>query len=170
MEKIIKTPNQVAEQIERWFLRYYNKEKSAFNGSEIFTIFDHLYFEKQNVLIKKVEFNKHEIPALILSLSNNEYILMTTERFIRIYESGTESLFYSDFDGHIGFKAFGDRQLPISKIVNVKTEGQLGEFGLKKKEGQIIYWSIPTGSPGFAFWNVTNKFEIIGRRYLIRIN
>ena len=39
MEKIIKTPNQVAEQIERWFLRYYDKEKSAFDGSEIFTFF-----------------------------------------------------------------------------------------------------------------------------------
>lgn len=80
MEKLIKTPAQVAVQMEGWFLRYYKKEKSAFNGTEVFTIFAHLYFEKQNELNRKVEFNKHEIPVLILSPGNNEYILNTTER------------------------------------------------------------------------------------------
>lgn len=40
-----------------------------------------LYFEKQNELINKVEFNKHEIPVLLLSLDNNEYILNTTGFF-----------------------------------------------------------------------------------------
>jgi hypothetical protein len=128
-----------------------------------------LYFEKQNELIRKVEFNKHEIPVLLLSLDNNEYILNTTERFIRIYDLNAESLYYSDFANHKGYKDFGGEQQDLRKIVNVKSEGQLAEFGLEKKDGQIIYWSIPTGKPGFAFWNITNKFEIIGRRYFIKI-
>jgi hypothetical protein len=169
MEKIVKTPNQVVEQIERWFLRYYNKEKSTFNGSEEFTFFDQLYFEKRNELIRKVEINKHEIPVLILSIRNDEYILNTTERFIRIYDLGTESLFYSDFDYHKGFKGFGHDHVPISKVMNLKSEGHFSEFGLKKKDGQLVYWLLPTGKPGFAFWNITNKFEIIGRRYVIDV-
>lgn len=107
------------------------------------------------------------MPVLLLSLGNNEYILNTTERFIRINDSGTESLFYSDLARHNGYKDYGGGRPDISKVVNIKSEGHLAEFGLRKKGGQIIYWSIPTGSPGFAFWNVTNKFEIIGRRYLI---
>ncbi len=167
MEKIVKTPNQVAEQIERWFLMYFNKEKSSFNGSELFTIFDHLYFETQNELIRKVELDKFEIPVLVLSVSNNEYILITTERFIRIYDSGTESLFYSNFQCHRGFKSIAVEQHNGRKLVGVKMEGHLAEFGLEKKDGQIVYWLIPTGSLGFAFWNLTNKFEIIGRRYLV---
>jgi hypothetical protein len=168
MQKISKTPNQVAEQIERWFLMYHKSEKSSFNGSEPFTIFDHLYFEKQNELIRRVEFNKKEIPVLVLSLNKNEFIINTTERFIHIDSLGTTSLFYKDFDGNKGFKAFGPGQMDNRTIVNIKTEGKLAEFGLQKKDGEIIYWPIPTGKPGFAFWNITDKFEIIGRRYVIK--
>jgi hypothetical protein len=168
MQKISKTPNQIAEQIERWFLMYHKSEKSFFNGSEVFTIFDLLCFEKQNELIKRVELNKDEIPVLALTLNKNEFIISTTERFIHIDDLGTTSLFYSDFDGHSGFKAFGPGQMDNRTIVSIKTGGQLAEFGLRKKDGQVIYWSIPTGKPGFAFWNITDKFEIIGRRYVIK--
>src|SRR5687767_13859837 len=133
MQKISKTPNQVAEQIERWFLMYHKSEKSSFNGSEPFTIFDHLYFEKQNELIRRVEFTKKEIPVLVLSLKKDEFILNTTERFIHIDNEGTTSLFYKDFDGNNGFKAFGPGQMDSRIIVNIKTEGKLAEFGLKKK-------------------------------------
>jgi hypothetical protein len=168
IQKISKTPNQVAEQIERWFLMYHKSEKSSFNGSEAFTIFDHLYFEKQNEFIRRVQLNEKEIPVLILSINKNEFIINTTERFIHIDCFGTTSLFYKDFAGHNGFRAFGPGQMDNRAIVNIKTEGKLAEFGLKKKDGEVIYWSVPTGKPGFAFWNITNKFEIIGRRYVIK--
>ena len=168
MERIEKAANQIAEQIERWFFKYHKKEKSGFNGSEIFTIFHHLYYEKQNELIRRMNLNKHEIPVVALSSNKNEFIIITTERFIRIYDSGTESLLYSNFEGHVGYKSMAAGQRERSKLMSVKTEGYVSEFGLKRKDGQIIYWVIPTGGPGFAFWNVTDKCALIGRKYLIK--
>jgi hypothetical protein len=168
VQKVSKTPGEVAAQIERWFLLYHKSEKTSFNGSETFTIFDLLCSEKQNELIKKVEFDKHEIPVLVLFLNNNEYILNTTERFIHIYNAGTSSLYYSDFDGPNGFKAFGPGQMDNHMVVSIKKEGKLAEFGLKKKDGEVVYWPVPTGKPGFAFWNVSDRFKIIGHRFVIK--
>jgi hypothetical protein len=77
-------------------------------------------------------------------------------------------LFYTDFKGHIGYKTFAVGQPMSSKKVSVKMEGYTAEFGLEKNDGQIIFWLIPTGEPGFAFWNVTAKCALIGRKYLIK--
>jgi hypothetical protein len=168
VQKVSKTPGEVAAQIERWFLLYHRSEKTSFNGSETFTIFDLLCPEKQNELIKEVEFDRQEIPVLVLFLGNNECILNTTERFIHIHNAGTSSLYYSDFDGPNGFKAFGPGQMDNHMVVSIKKEGKLAEFGLKKKDGEIVYWPVPTGKPGFAFWNVSDRFKIIGRRFVIK--
>jgi hypothetical protein len=168
VQKVSKTPDEVAAQIERWFLLYHKTDKASFNGAETFTIFDLLCSEKQNELIRDIEFNKHEFPVLVLFLDNNEYILNTTERFIHIGNSGTSSLYYSEFDGTNGFKAFGPGTMDNHMVVSIKKEGKLAEFGLKKKDGEVIYWPVPTGKPGFAFWNVTDKFKIIGRRFVIK--
>jgi hypothetical protein len=168
VQKVSKTPNEVAAQIERWFLLYHKTEKAAFNGAETFTIFDLLCPEKQNALIKAVELDKHEIPVLVLFLGNNECILNTTERFIHISNAGTSSLYYPEFDGPNGFKAFGPGQMDNHMVVSIKKEGKLAEFGLKKKDGEVVYWPVPTGKPGFAFWNVSDRFKIIGRRFVIK--
>lgn len=166
--KVSKTPGEVAAQIERWFLLYHKTEKSSFSGSETFTIFDLLCPEKQNELIKQVEFNKQEIPVLVLFLNNNECILNTTERFIHIENTGTASLYYTEFDGPNGFKALGPGTMDNLTVVSIKKEGKLAEFGLKKKDGEVVYWPVPTGKPGFAFWNITDRFKIIGRRFVIK--
>lgn len=168
VQKVSKTPAEVAAQIERWFLLYHKSEKTSFNGSETFTIFDLLSSEKEHELIKQVELDKQEIPVLVLFLDNNECILNTTERFIHIYNAGTSSLYYSDFDGPNGFKAFGPGQMDNHMVVSIKKEGKLAEFGLKKKDGEVVYWPVPTGKPGFAFWNVSDRFKIIGRRFAIK--
>src|ERR1700755_1935576 len=97
MEKFIKTANQIAEQIERWFLIYHRQEKSSFNGKEEFTIFNRLHYEQQNVLIRRMKLNTHEIPVLVLRLENSQYIINSTERFIWLNDEGVESLYYSDF-------------------------------------------------------------------------
>jgi hypothetical protein len=164
VEKFPKTHDQVASQLEHWFLSHYGKEKSAFNGKEAFTIFNHLYFEEQNDLIRRMNLNRHEIPVLVLRLQNNEFIVNTTERFIRITEGDAESLYYSEFEGHSGFRSIAAK----NASAGIKTDGYFAEFGVTKKDGQVIYWTIPTGVPGFAFWNITKKCEIIGRRYLIQ--
>jgi len=162
MEKITKTGNQIAEQMERWFLGYHMKEKSAFNGSEPFTFFNHLYFEKQNELIRHMLLNEREIPVLVLVLEKNEFIINTTERFIKTGDHEPESLYYSAFSHHKGYRSIA---VEDHTSVGIKTDGYFEPFGLARKDGTIIYWNIPTGQPGFAFWNVTKKFEIIGRRY-----
>jgi hypothetical protein len=167
MGRIVKTANQIAAQIEKWFLSYHGKGKPGFNGSETFTIFHHLHSEKQNELIKRMDLNKQEIPVLVLSSSNNQFIVNTTERFIRMYNSGVESLFYTDFEGHKGYRSFAVEQPTTSKIISIKTDDSFSEFGLKTKAGQVIYWVIPTGRAGFAFWNVTKKCELIGRKYSV---
>lgn len=163
LEKFIKTANQVVIQIERWFLLYHRKEKSAFNGTEPFTIFNHLYFETQNTLIKRMNLNAQEIPVLALTAANDGFVVTTTQRFIHIHDSGTESLFYSDFEMHRGFRFYAV-QPSVGKISNIKKDGSFEEFGLKKRDGEVLYWLLPTGQPGFAFWNVTNKCELIGRK------
>ena len=66
VQKVSKTPQEVAAQIERWFLLYHKTEKTSFNGRETFTIFDLLSPEKQNEILKQVELNKQEIPVLVL--------------------------------------------------------------------------------------------------------
>ena len=68
VQKVSKTPDEVAAQIERWFLLYHKTEKASFNGAETFTIFDLLCPEKQNLLIKEVALDKQEIPVLVLFL------------------------------------------------------------------------------------------------------
>jgi hypothetical protein len=52
------------------------------------------------------------------------------------------------------------------KLKGVKSDGYFAGFGLRKHGGEIVYWLIPTGRAGFAFWNVTKKCELIGRKYL----
>ncbi|HUP13446.1 MAG TPA: hypothetical protein VM187_14580, partial [Niastella sp.] len=70
--KVSKTPAEVAAQIERWFLLYHKTQKNSFKGAETFTIFDLLCSEKQQELVTNVEFNKQEIPVLVLFLNNQE--------------------------------------------------------------------------------------------------
>jgi hypothetical protein len=166
--KVYRTPNELVAQIERWFLLYHKTEKASFNGAETFTIYDLLSSEKQNELIKGVELNMQEIPVLVLFLNSNECILNTTERFIYKEITGTSSLYYSEFDGPNGFKALGPGQMDNHMVVSIKKEGKLAEFGLKKKDGEVVYWPVPTGKPGFAFWNVTERFKIIARRFIIK--
>ena len=76
-------------------------------------------------------------------------------------------LFYKDFVHHTGYKSMAILSMETNAAVkSIKTDGYFQEFGLKIRSGEVIYWSIPSGKPGFAFWNVTKKCELIGRRYL----
>ncbi|GLB49383.1 hypothetical protein [Neptunitalea lumnitzerae] len=165
MEILIeKSSIQIKERIESWFLRYFNKNKADFNGSEIFTLFDFLDLELQGKLIKHLSLLTNEIPVLGLKISDTEYIINTTHRFIKLQNTHKEILDYAEFECHLGYK-----NIVINKDeeITIKRDGYLEEFGLKKKNGEIIYWKIPTGSAGFGFWNITNKCELIGRKFII---
>jgi hypothetical protein len=83
---------------------------------------------------------------------------------VKLTNDIVEYINYTEFDWHIGYKSIAakrDRGVSVS----VKTDGQIAEFWLRKINGEIVFWEIPTGKAGFAFWNVTKKCELIGRKY-----
>lgn len=108
------------------------------------------------------------MPVLVLKLRDNEFLINTTERFLQIGNSANESVYYTDFKRHRGYRSIAvDSKFGV-KHIGVKTDGYFADFGLEKQNGEVVYWSIPTGKPGFAFWNLTKKFNIIGRKYIIK--
>ena len=161
-----KSPEEIKRQIEFWFLRYFRKEKEELNGSELFTLFDLIEDISKNNLNLQMDLKKSELPVLILKISDNEIIINTTERFIRLSNSVAEYLEYKEFEWHNGFDSILATKLPSGKPISVKTDGYTSNFSLRKRNGEIVNWEIPTGVPGYGFWNVTKKCELIGRKYL----
>lgn len=163
MEKITKTAPQLALQIEGWFLRYYDIAEDAVDGTEQFTFFRKMPLELVRNILPLLSLNANEIPVLVLTLGNQGFIVSTTERFIKLEVLNTESISYTDFKQHTGFPS-----IITIEGTGIKTNGSKADFGIRKNDGTIVYWPVPTGEPGFAFWNVTKKFDIIGRRYIIK--
>lgn len=163
-EKNFKTKEQIKERIEFWFCKYYNKTKSQFNGSELFTFFDVIEKTIQENIILLIQLNENEIPILVLK-TKDSYIINTTERFIKTNKITSESIYYSNFKHHEGFEIMHQNKTTFSLVKSVKTEGNFEAFGIKTQEDTTVYWTIPTGSPGFAFWNITKKCSLIGRKY-----
>lgn len=159
---IEKSAKQIKDRIEFWFLKYFNKTKTGFNGSEIFTLFDLLDSELQTELKQRLNLDPNEIAVLILKISESEFIINTTKKFVRIDSNTKETIDYSEFEWHNGYKSF---IVDKEKKIIIKHDGYFSEFGLRKLNGEITYWKIPTGIPGFGFWNVTNKCELIGRKF-----
>jgi hypothetical protein len=164
--KLEKSANKIKEQLEFWLLKYYVKERSDLSGKELFTIFDLMDSELKANLTKNLNLRKDELPALSLKISEDSYIINTTERFIRLTKNQTNEIEYINFESHLGYGDFVVKKRFIRKHVNVKTEGYYSDFVIKTKTGEKIEWRIPTGTPGFGFWNVTKKCELIGRKYL----
>jgi len=165
MENLIeKSSQQIKDRIEFWFLKYFNKTKTDFNGNEIFTLFDLLNTELKAELKNRLNLDPNEIPVLVLKISESEFVINTTKKFVRIDTDSTEIIDYSEFEWHNGYKSF---VVDKEQEIIAKQDGYFEEFGLRKINGEIIYWKIPTGVPGFGFWNVTKKCEVIGRRFKI---
>lgn len=168
MEELIeKSTKQIKDRIEFWFFKYFNKTKTDFNGNEIFTLFELLNAKLQIELKKRLSLDGNEIPVLVLKISESEFVINTTKKFVRIDSDSSEIINYSEFEWHNGYKSISIINTPTGKVANVKTEGLISDFGLRKRNGKIIYWKIPSGKPGFAFWNVTKKCELIGRKFKI---
>jgi hypothetical protein len=164
---IEKSTEQIKDRIEFWFFKYYNKTKTDFNGNEIFTLFELLNVELQVELKPRLNLEGNESPVLVLKISESEFVINTTKKFIRINSDSTDIIDYTEFECHNGYKRISIINTPTGKVANVKTEGLISDFGLRKRNGKIIYWKIPSGKPGFAFWNVTKKCELIGRKFKI---
>ncbi len=161
-----KSAHKIKQQLEFWLLKYYVKERKDLNGKELFTIFDLMNGEIKSGLIESLNLRENELPALSLKLQEESYIINTTERFIFIKEKHIDSLEYVNFEKHLGYSDFVVKKRFIRKPINVKKDGYYSDFVIKTKTGKEIEWKIPTGTPGFGFWNVTKKCELIGRKYL----
>jgi hypothetical protein len=161
-----KSADKIKFQLQFWLLKYYVKKINDLTGKEIFTLFDLLDDGLKNQLVRKMNLRDNEIPALSLRISNDSFIINTTERFIRLSGNTLESVDYRNFQGHSGFGEYIIKKRIIRKSINVKDDGYLSDFVIEKKNGDKLLWKIPTGTPGFGFWNVTKKCELIGRKYL----
>lgn len=156
--------NSLKRQIEFWFLRYFRKSKEDFFGTEPFTLFGSLNEVLKDRLTRQLNLYKDELPVLVLTVKKDELIVNTTRRFIRLQNVKSDCIHYTDFEWHSGFKSFAIN--PDGKFISIKANGYTAAFGLKLKSGEVVYWDIPTGEAGFAFWNVTKKCDVIGRRLL----
>lgn len=165
METFQKTDKEIKDQIIKWFLKYHNQSIDTFNGQEEFTLFDKLTLDKQNAIIALLHDN--ELSVLVLKKDNENIVVCTTRRFVYSENDRAHELKYSDFENHVGYKSLNVTGHTGSHI-GIKRDGYIAEFGLRKNDGQVVYWKIPTGYSGFGFWNVTKKFNIIGRKYTIR--
>ena len=164
---MVKSPEKIKEQIEFWFFKYHTKPKEEFNGEERFTLYKLLNDSLKTEIAGKVKLRNLELPVLVLQIEESNYIINSTERFIRIENSNIETIDYKDFKWHNGFKSLIANRTSSGKIISIKQDGEISEFGIRKRNDEVTYWKIPTGSPGFAFWNVTKKCELIGRKYQI---
>lgn len=161
-----KSPEKIKTQLEFWFFKYFNKDRKEFSGKEVFTLFDLVNDDLKNELIFKINLKSDEIPIFLLRIDKGNFIINTTERFLKVDETTIEEVHYCDFLRHEGYSDVISIRKNFREIVDVKTEGLIKEFGIMKVNGTILHWKIPTGIPGFAFWNVTKRCELIGRKYL----
>ena len=154
MAKLIeKSAKQIQDRIEFWFFNYFNKNKEDFNGDEAFTLFELINMGLQTELKLRLNLDQNEIPVLVLKISVSEYIINTTKKFVRIDSESTEIINYSEFEWHKGYKSL---VVDKEKKITTKHDGYFSEFGLRKRNGEIIYWRIPTGF-WIWIWNVTKK-------------
>lgn len=156
MEKFFKTPDQISALMEHWFLSYHGKDRDFFTGSETLTFFDLIHETLQWALLQRARLDDCEKPVFLLNCGNAVFVLNTTHRFMWISKSDLESVFYTDFNGHSGFNSI----MVQGAKKSIKTDGYFADFGLITQSRAIVYWSIPSGSPGFAFWNITKNVSL----------
>ncbi|WP_295127774.1 hypothetical protein [uncultured Chitinophaga sp.] len=161
MEKFIKTPVQVAQQLEHWYRMYHPEGKDT----DTFILFGQLPSAVKETLLPLMALPALELPVLALMLHETCFVINTTERFIRVDGEQMESVYYQEFLFHKGYKTMTTME---ESGPNVKAEGKTGEFEILKTNGESVFWIIPTGRAGFKFWNVTKRCQIIGRKYHIQ--
>lgn len=155
---------RIKERLHFWFLKYHSKSVDEFDGTEQFTLFEKIAPDEKDLYLGMLNLQPEELVVFILRVDNNEVIINTTIRFVHLSDKESESINYTDFEWHDGFKTIAARG-ENGKLVNIKTNGYVSKFEFRKKDGQIVHWSIPTGFAGFAFRNVTKRCELIGRKY-----
>jgi len=162
----MKSSVQIKQQLEHWFLKHIAKERHEMGGTERFTLFDAIQASKTAYWLERISLRKGELLVLVLRVSESQIIINSTERFFYLTPFTIEQVEYTNFEGHNGFTQPAVRDTTTGKNTSVKTEGKTAPFELRMLNGDTLLWNVPTGVSGFAFWNVTKKCELIGRKYL----
>ena len=158
MNKIyLEDPPRLKRLMQSWFLHYFRKTADTITGYETYTLFDSLASFKQNNILLNLGLLPGELPILILTVDESTSIINTTSRFIRLCVKEVTTVMYHDFLSHIGYRSMYTVAPQSSSPVNIKKDGLFDDFGIKLKTGEIVWWRIPTGNPGFGFWNVTKR-------------
>lgn len=155
--KITMGHKQAALKIKQWYLFQYRVIEASVRGKEVFTLFDKMKPDKQDRIRQKLRLNPFEVPILILTICANQYIINTSERFVKITPTKHESVYYEEFDGFASYEALHFAK----KKPKPGTSADFTELGLKKTTGEIIFWKIPSGNTCYFFWNITRLVEQI---------
>ena len=162
-DKFPKSAQQIKDQMEHWYLDFYRKSHEQIAlGNNQFIFYDQLQENIKNKINKNYILKESELPVFTLKKVDGQFILVTTERFM----NEREEVDFRDFERHYGFHIKMDWSKPFGQRTNVKRQGYFYDFTIIKKNGETITWKLPTGEPGFSFWNVTKKCKLIGRKYL----
>jgi hypothetical protein len=155
--KITMGHKQAALKIKQWYLFQYRVIESSVKGTEVFTLFDKMKPDKQDRIRQKLHLNPFEIPILILTTCARQYVINTSERFVKITPTKHESVYYEEFDGFTSYESLH------FKKKKPKSGDAVGftELGLKKTTGEILFWKIPSGNNCYFFWNITRMTEDI---------
>lgn len=156
--KITKSHNQAALEIKDSYLFQHRVNEVGVKGTEVFTLFDKMRPDKQDWIIQMLQLNPFEKPVLTLSYPEGQYIINTSQRFVKITPTKHESVYYEEFECFIGYE-----RLRYEKKRKRKSAGTAAfiELGLVKKTGAILFWKIPLDNTGYFFWNVTRLTETI---------
>lgn len=167
--RIEKSALKIKEQLEFWYLKYYNKEHHDFNGDEDFALFDKV--EGKGMFMNGIHLNLYELPVFLLRISEDDFIVNTTENFFYSSKGTVSCLPYEQFVSCVGFKEVEENTIFVNmtrdKVKELKKTGFTQLFGFQCADEEIIYWEIPTGEAGFGFWNVVNRCALIGKKYII---
>ena len=155
--KITMSHNQAAWKIKEWYLFRHGVVEAGVKGTEVFTLFDKMSPDKQDLVIQKLHLNPFEKPVLIFAPDTGKYIINTSQRFVKITDAKHESVYYDEFQGFIYYEALHyekEKRYKATPTVYI-------DLGLKKISGEILFWEVPQDNAGFFFWNVTRSTEDI---------
>ncbi|SFD31910.1 hypothetical protein SAMN05518672_1011604 [Chitinophaga sp. CF118] len=155
---------QAVEKIKVWYLTRLRVTERNVRGTEPFTLFYKMTQKKQEKITEKINLHPLEIPVLLFTIRAGEYIINTSERFVKITPTKHESVYYDEFESFIYYSPLRWEEEPHK---SKEKKSQLAkpklyiELGLKKTSKEIIIWKIPKGDDLHSFWNVTRSADTI---------
>ena len=156
--KYYKSPTEIKKQMEFWF---YKSHSFGIDDTSRFTLFQLLDTATKDQVAQKVDLKNEERIVFVLFNKNKEYIINTTQRFIKTDDNTIEEINYTNFKSISLHKTISQQ---VKKIKRVDTE--YTDCYLFTNNEQMTTWRIRTRVIN-SFIQNTKRCELIGRKYLI---